>query len=607
METLSVNRRIRYVGSSEEASHCFRLLIKDNPTYISTVERGLGNLTVNQLRAIAVGYVRFMSERYTIERKILRRIVEKCLSTEDRKLQQLIARFVIGDYLFYCLPQEALRFTESWARDGNSAERVRLSAESLDASSASQFMGQFIHILSTMMRSTDKSTRQAATRSARRHLIGGYKYDISNSRGRATLSSLPTDDPIQSFRDPNWLRQTYGQQVIDKLIEIAVEVPTPFTVICEGLMTCQIKALQSKLPTDFALRYGGKAWFHPWIVSEVKACGLPVCVSSRYEAQIALLLGFEPQSVHFMQPGCDESDILEAQRNGLHISIDSEWQADVICRSADSSKNREIGLRLSLSYIPAADEAVVRSTSPLRFGLSMESIPRIVEKLRRHGYRITEVMGHAGSLIWQPTAFLSIVRELANVVPYLNDPVVLNIGGGLPFCYVDECDQIDITELSDILLEERQLIMLRSRKDVTIALEPARMLSTPCALQVARITDIKQSHNSSRFLFCDAVLASLGLSLPVSILSASGGGEGWNKEVVVSNLCAPDDSISEHVTGEAHVGALAVIGGVGSYVLPLSHSLQAQPKSTEVLLRSSGSWAVLRKPVPSLACFLYAQ
>lgn len=591
----------------EEASHCFRLLAYGNPSYISSAEKDIDKLTVNQLRAIAVGYVRFISERYTLERKILRRIIEQCLATSNRRLHQLVARFVIGDYLFYCLPQEALRFSELWAKDGDGQEKMRLSAESLDASSASPFVGHFIHILSDMMRSTDRSTRQAATKSAKRHLIGPYAFDTSKSERRAKIGFSATDDPVQSFRDPIWLRQTYGRMVTDKLTEIAAKVPTPFTVICEGMMTHQIRTLQRKLSKNISLRFGGKAWFHPWIVSEVKECGLPICASSRYEAQIAHILGFKPQSICFMQPGCCENDLLEAQRNGFHITIDSESQADAICRSADLSKNRQIAIRLSLSYVPTPEEAIVRPTSPLRFGLPIDSIPPIVDKLRRHGYRITEVMGHAGSLIWRSTAYLSIVRELANVLPYLDEPVVLNIGGGLPFCYVDECDQININMFSEMLLEERQVIMSRLRKDVTIALEPARMLSAPCALQVTRITDIKQSHNSSRYLFCDAVLNSLGLSLPVTILGSSGGKESWTNDVVVSNLCAPDDSISEHVSGEAQIGDLAVVGGVGSYVLPLSHSLQARMKPTEVLLESNGNWSELRKPMPSLASFLYAQ
>lgn len=591
----------------EEASHCFRLLAKGNLSYISTAEKNIDNLTVNQLRAIAVGYVRFISERYTLERKILRRIIEKCLATNDRRLHQLVARFVIGDYLFYCLPQEALRFSESWAKNGEVPEKMRLSAESLDASSASPFVVHFIHILSDMIRSTDRSTRQAATKSAKRHLIGAYAVNTSKVGRGVKIDFSATDGPVQSFRDPIWLRRTYGRMVPDKLMEIATQVPTPFTVICEGMMTHQITTLQKMLSKQISFRFGGKAWFHPWIVSEVKECGLPVCASSRYEAQIAHVIGFKPQSVCFMQPGCCETDLLEAYRNGFHITIDSESQAEAICNSADLSKNRQIAIRLSLSYVPTSEEAVVRSTSPIRFGLSIDSIPHILDKLHRHGYKITEVMGHAGSLIWRPTAYISILRELANVIPYLDEPVVLNIGGGLPFCYVDECYPININELSKMLLEEVQVMMSKYRKNLSITLEPARMLSAPCALQVVRITDIKQGHHSSRFLFCDAVLNSLGLSLPVTILGSSGHDQGWTKDVVVSNLCAPDDSISEYVSGEAHIGDLAVIGGVGSYVLPLSHSLQARIKPTEVILRSNGSWAVLRKPIPSLANFLYVQ
>lgn len=591
----------------EEASHCFRLLANGNPSYIFTAEKNIDNLTINQLRSIAVGYVRFISKRYTLERKILRRIIEQCLATSDRKLHQLVARFVIGDYLFYCLPQEALRFAESWAKDGVAPEKMRLSAESLDASSASPFVGHFIHILSDMIRSTDRSTRQAATKSAKRHLTGAYAFDTSKAGRGAKIGFSATDGPVHSFREPTWLRQTYGRMVPDKLMEIAAKVPTPFTVICEGMMTHQITTLKKKLSKQISLRYGGKAWFHPWIVSEAKECGLPVCVSSRYEAQIAHVLGFKPQSVCFMQPGCNEADLLEAQRNGFCITIDSESQADAICSFADSSKNRQIAIRLSLSYVPTSEEAVVRPAAPIRFGLSIDSIPQIVDKLHRHGYRITEVMGHAGSLILKPAAYLSILRELANVIPYLDEPVVLNIGGGLPFSYVDECDPIDISEFSKMLLEEGQVMMARFRKNLSIALEPARMLSAPCALQVVKITDIKQNRNASRFLFCDAVLNSLGLSLPTTILGPSGDEKGWTKDVVISNLCAPDDSISEYVSGEAHIGDLAVIGGVGSYVLPLSHSLQARIKPTEVILRPNGSWSELRKPIPSLANFLYVQ
>jgi diaminopimelate decarboxylase len=271
------------------------------------------------------------------------------------------------------------------------------------------------------------------------------------------------------------------------------------------------------------------------------------------------------------------------------------------------AKNRDIGLRLSLAYVPSFDEAVVRPSPPMRFGISPDEVPHIVEKLKKHGYRVSEVMGHAGSLIRKNSAFVSILRELVKVAPYLDDPITLNIGGGLPFCYVNECSQIDVSELFDLLSAEQQKIASTLRKDVRIVLEPARLLSAPCALQVARINDIKVRTEKSRFLFCDAVLNSLGLSLPASILHAAGDRKDWSKDVLVSNLCVPDDSISEHIVGEAHIGDLVAIGGIGGYVMPLSYSLQSRTKPTEVVLHKSGEWSVIRKPIPNLSWFEYVQ
>jgi diaminopimelate decarboxylase len=413
--------------------------------------------------------------------------------------------------------------------------------------------------------------------------------------GRQT-ATRPSPRYISDFSQPDWLQRHYGAWIIASIVEIAERVETPFNLILPNVFAEQVQGLRRGLSgAEVDIRFGGKGWYHPEFLTSAARSGVCVCAGSLYEVELALRCGITPSNVVYMQPGADAKTVRAAICHEAQICLDSLTHVQA-CVSPDASDRPvRVSVRVAVELDYGDIDIGVRQDDHWRLGVTVEELCAIRESIAAHGGRIVELLGHAGSLINSPSVYSQLMAKMARIAEYIPEVDILNLGGGLPFGYIDEVAPTPLSEFSEAIAVQLWQETERLGRPLRVALEPARVLCAPAAIQVVRITDVKQRGGASPVYFCDGQMASLGINWPTHVLDGEAPTD-WISGLLVGGLCSPHDVISTR-TGRSRIGSLVAIGGVGAYAMPLAPaSLQSRPRPREVVLQANGNWRLGRTP-----------
>jgi diaminopimelate decarboxylase len=201
---------------------------------------------------------------------------------------------------------------------------------------------------------------------------------------------------------------------------------------------------------------------------------------------------------------------------------------------------------------------------------------------------------HIGSQIMEIGPFVDSLEKTAALVPTLRDrgtPIrYLDVGGGLGITYKDEEPPL-LAEFARALIE-----VIRDL-DVTLVLEPGRVLVGNAGILVTRVLYTKQSP-AKNFVVVDAGMNDLarpslyGSYHAIQQVRRIGGRPEVTVDVV-GPICESGDFLAkDRALARCEPGELLAVMSAGAYGHTMSSNYNARPRSPEVMVRGERFYVI---------------
>jgi len=397
----------------------------------------------------------------------------------------------------------------------------------------------------------------------------------------------------------------------EKLVELVNQHGSPLNLVWPHAFEANVQALQSVLKrhdVDYAIFYGAKANKSQCLLAAASASGIGTDVSSLFELQAALRAGTPAKHLCATGPAKTAAFHQALLQGGSLICVDSLEEFSHLKALLDTSQP-PVKARILLRYRPTSCPAS-------RFGMGADDLFQCLQMLteQRESFHFEGFHFHLGGYGYETrvqafrevTGFIDAAREMGL------DPVMIDIGGGLPMRYVDPQDynsflqndnnpghyqnrrvpdsfypygsNLTACQWLELFLESdhspgKTIAGYLKSQNIKLALEPGRSLVDQAAISVFRVTRTKQLADKkvvifaegSSFSACETWFSSEYLVDPILITSKE------SKKVpmqayIAGHSCLDDDVITHRLINfdtSPQTGDLLIYANTAGYQMDL--------------------------------------
>lgn len=285
---------------------------------------------------------------------------------------------------------------------------------------------------------------------------------------------------------------------LGKLLAFSDTLSTPHIIIDPEMVKTRYKSLCSKF-NDIQVFYAVKANPNPEIVKLAAKLGSNFDVASRYELDMLIGLGIEPQRMFYGNTIKKGEDIQYFYTKGVRtFASDCSEDLRKIARFAPGSR---IYFRLLL------DGADTTADWPLshKFGCRPEVIQNLITEAIDAGLEVFGLSFHVGSQQRDIEQWDNALRQISEICKCSPVPIqMINMGGGLPAHYVQENKPLATYAAHINRYIQKYFPDPGSRP--RLAMEPGRSLVADSGVLVTEIITIgkKSIEAEVRWVFLDA-------------------------------------------------------------------------------------------------------
>lgn len=389
----------------------------------------------------------------------------------------------------------------------------------------------------------------------------------------------------------NHFRRRQGELYCEDvpLEAIAEQVGTPAFVYSNATLRRHAQVFARpfrKLP--HVLCYSVKASSNVALLEILREEGFGFDIVSGGELFRALAAGADPKTIVFSGVGKTEREIDEALRAGILLfNAESEQELEIIDAVAGLRKRKaRVSLRINPDVDPRTHKYIATGLRDSKFG--------IPSARAREAFRFAaslpnlEVLGldcHIGSQLTDVKPFVEAIGRLRKLIEQLAQDGIriryLDLGGGLGITYRDEKPP-DPKAYGEALREALEGL------DVTLVLEPGRVIVGNAAVLVSRVVLTKQA-DTKRFVVTDAGMNDLiRPSLYEAHHEIEPVGRPRRKKAtvdVVGPVCESGDFFAKNrELPDLERNDLVAIRSVGAYGFTMSSNYNSRPRPPEVLV-----------------------
>ncbi|PCR95847.1 decarboxylase [Pseudomonas fluorescens] len=319
------------------------------------------------------------------------------------------------------------------------------------------------------------------------------------------------------------------------LAELVKQHGSPLNLVWPHAFEANAQALQSVLKrhdVDYAIFYGAKANKSQCLLAAASASGIGTDVSSLFELQAALRAGTPAEHLCATGPAKTAAFHNALVQGGSLICVDSLEEFSHLKALLDTSQP-PAKARILLRYRPTSCPAS-------RFGMGADDLFQCLQYLieQRESFHFEGFHFHLGGYGYETrvqafrevTGFIDAAREMGL------DPVMIDIGGGLPMRYVDPQDynsflqndnnpghyqngrvpnayypygsSLTACQWLELFLESdhspgKTITSYLKSQNIKLALEPGRSLVDQAAITIFRVTRTKQLTDNKVVIFAE--------------------------------------------------------------------------------------------------------
>lgn len=375
------------------------------------------------------------------------------------------------------------------------------------------------------------------------------------------------------------------KKVISDIISIASQEEDPFYIYHKVSVENACRNFLNFPEIKTKIHFAAMANSTPEFLSIIKNCGLKIFVNSIPHMQLALNCGFCDEEIIFAASAMSREKMNIVVENNCIVFLDSLSQFDIWNQLFPE---RKVGLRCNITRNennPRHIRAGVFLGKDSRLGLSEEELNGFPNKYMVNGLHI-----YPGTDLMDIDSFLETYKDLMNVAMQFPNLEYLDFGGG--FGIDDEGKTLfDIKYFRDSFSGLVKDFYVKYGKDISIILEPGRIIASESCWFVTKITDIKirNKHifvgtNASSVQFPRPLMYPNEAIHPVFVLDKNGvekadayikgsiyGCSTYSRDFLARNILLP--KISE--------GDLVVFGNAGAYCSSAFSGFLGFPKPKE--------------------------
>ena len=379
---------------------------------------------------------------------------------------------------------------------------------------------------------------------------------------------------------------------------IASEVGTPAYVYSHATLTRHFQAFdQAFISVPHLICFAMKANANLAVLKLFTDLGGGVDVVSGGELFRGLRVGVPPQRIVYAGVGKSRDEIAYALKSDLLMfNVESGQELRLIheVASAMGAKAR-VALRVNPDVDPKTHPYIATGLKKSKFGIDIgEALEEYEAAKALPSLEVVGIHQHIGSQITEVEPFVDALEKTAALVRTLRERGTairyLDVGGGLGITYKDE-EPPPLGEFA------RALTGVIRDLDVTIVLEPGRVLVGNAGILLTRVLYTKQSP-AKNFLVVDAGMNDLiRPSLYGSYHAIQRVRESPARPElivdVVGPICESGDFLAkDRALPRSEPGELLAVMSAGAYGHTMSSTYNARPRAPEVMVRGDRYFVV---------------
>ncbi len=383
----------------------------------------------------------------------------------------------------------------------------------------------------------------------------------------------------------------------EQLLLIAKKFGTPLYVYHAERIKEQYDRLQSAFRgSDTHFFYAAKALTNINILHYIRSIGCNIDCSSINEAKLALKAGFTPDNILYTSNNIAFEEILEAQRIGIHINIDSISNLKKFGEHFGHSY--PVGLRVRPNIMAGGNLKISTGHADSKFGVPLEDIEEVLNIAKETGLLIRVLHIHTGSEIKDVAIFTRGIEILLNVAHQFPELEVIDLGGGFKVPYKPDEEGTDIELLGVKVKDAFDMFEKKYNRHFQVWFEPGKFLVSEAGYFLTRVNVLKPAG--------DALFAGVDSGLNHFIRPMFYGAYHEIENIsnpfaekrnynVVGNICETDTFAENRMLPEIREGDYLVFKNAGAYGFEMASNYNARFKPAEVMVKEGKSYLIRRR------------
>lgn len=354
----------------------------------------------------------------------------------------------------------------------------------------------------------------------------------------------------------------------DALREAAERWGTPLYVTDVDAALERARAWRTAL-SEALVAYAVKANPDPVLLRRLAADRFGFEVVGPVELALALRAGCPPERIVVNGVGQTSADLIDALRTGALVNAESVGALNALLRSGVRGR---IGLRLNPGLDAGAHPHLATGAADAKFGIGLDELPAVLDRMRRSDVRLASVGAHVGSGVTDAPTYGRLAEMLVSLASD-GGATQIDLGGGFAGSPAAHAAAV------------RPHVPDTSR----LIVEPGRSIVASAGWLLTRVVRVQPRGH----LIADAGMTELlrpmlyGANHPVTLLAPGSAlpsrDGGWT---LSGPICEAGDILARDLDlgTDAGEGALLAIGEAGAYGAAMASNYNGRLRPAEVVI-----------------------
>ncbi|MFY8005252.1 MAG: diaminopimelate decarboxylase family protein, partial [Chitinophagaceae bacterium] len=200
--------------------------------------------------------------------------------------------------------------------------------------------------------------------------------------------------------------------------------------------------------------------------------------------------GFAPQNILYTSNGIAFSEIVEAQKLGVNINIDSISNLEKFGKTYGNSYG--VGLRLRPNIMAGGNLKISTGHDKSKFGIPVDQMEQVLAVVDKYQMHISNLHIHTGSEIKDVSVFVQGIEVLFDIIPLFKNLKAVDLGGGFKVAYKKGDPETDIPALAAKVAEA--FANHPYHQPLEVWFEPGKFFVSECGYLVTEVNVMKETH-----------------------------------------------------------------------------------------------------------------